>query len=303
MSSTPSSSSAKQKTLPAYFHFLNGGLAGMAATCIVQPMDVVKTRMQLSGEGGAAVQHKNFVHALSNIGKHEGLAGLYKGLSAGLLRQATYTTSRLGMFNIMMDYVGQGNLAAVPFYQKLAIASTAGGLAALIGTPAEIALIRMAADGRMPVEQRRNYRNAFDAIARMAREEGVATLWRGATPTVVRAIVLNMAQLATFAEFKAQLMQRGFGDTLFTHFWAAMGSGFICTAVSLPVDLLKTRLQTMKAGAYSGVMDVLMTTVRKEGVLSLWKGFWPYYLRLGPHTVFTFIFSEKLRLLAYKLVY
>ncbi len=40
--------------------------------------------------------------------------------------------------------------------------------------------------------------------------------------------------------------------------------------------------------------DVLMKVVRKEGFFSLWKGFTPYYARLGPHTVLTFIFLEQM---------
>lgn len=39
----------------------------------------------------------------SNIIAKEGFGSLYKGLSAGLLRQATYTTARLGIFNSLSD--------------------------------------------------------------------------------------------------------------------------------------------------------------------------------------------------------
>lgn len=42
------------------------------------------------------------------------------------------------------------------------------------------------------------------------------------------------------------------------------------------------------------VQDVLVKVVRNEGFFSLWKGFTPYYARLGPHTVLTFIFLEQM---------
>jgi solute carrier family 25 oxoglutarate transporter 11 len=32
--------------------FFNGGLSGMAATCIIQPIDMVKVRIQLGATGG-----------------------------------------------------------------------------------------------------------------------------------------------------------------------------------------------------------------------------------------------------------
>ena len=43
----------------------------------------------------------------------DGAGGLYKGLSAGLLRQATYTTARLGIFQIFSDMLKQQNQGKV----------------------------------------------------------------------------------------------------------------------------------------------------------------------------------------------
>lgn len=59
------------------------------------------------------------------------------------------------------------------------------------------------------------------------------------------------------------------------------------------------RIQNMKINAdgskeYKGAIDVLIKVVRHEGVFALWKGFWPYYFRLGPHTVITFILMEQM---------
>lgn len=77
-----------------------------------------------------------------------------------------------------------------------------------------------------------------------------------------------------------------------------MISGLVTTAASMPVDILKTRIQNMKVvdgkPEFSGATDVLKSILRNEGVLSLWKGFLPYYSRLGPHTVLTFIFLEQM---------
>jgi len=45
---------------------------------------------------------------------------------------------------------------------------------------------------------------------------------------------------------------------------------------------------------YTGSADVLLKVVKNEGIFALWKGFTPYYARLGPHTVLTFIFLEQM---------
>lgn len=66
----------------------------------------------------------------------------------------------------------------------------------------DLILVRCQADGILPPEQRRNYKNAIDALFRICREEGVLALWRGATPTVLRAMSVNLGTLAPFDEVK-----------------------------------------------------------------------------------------------------
>lgn len=275
----------------------------MAATCFVQPLDLVKTRMQVSKGVEGAAKPSTF-SVISGIIKNEGISTLYTGLSAGLLRQATYTTTRLGIYTWLFENF---STEGVPpgFFMKAALGMTAGGAGAFVGTPAEVALIRMTSDGSLPVDKRRNYSSVFNALARIYKEEGLTTLWRGATPTIARAMVVNAAQLASYSQAKQIILGTGYiQDGIFCHFVASMISGLITTIASMPVDIAKTRLQSMKytdgVPEYKGAGDVLSKVIKKEGFFALWKGFTPYYFRLGPHTVLTFIFLEQANI-AYKL--
>jgi solute carrier family 25 oxoglutarate transporter 11 len=65
----------------------------------------------------------------------------------------------------------------------------------------------MQADNQLPAAERRNYKNVFNAFARISQEEGILGLWRGATPTVIRAVVLNLAMLASYDEVKERTME------------------------------------------------------------------------------------------------
>ena len=67
----------------------------------------------------------------------------------------------------------------------------------------------MTSDGRLPAAERRNYKHVGDALVRMVREEGILTLWRGAVPTMARAMVVNAAQLASYSQAKQSLMATG----------------------------------------------------------------------------------------------
>lgn len=271
----------------------------MGATCIVQPLDLVKTRMQMSGVGGASKEHASAIHALKNIVRTEGALALYTGLSAGLARQASYTTVRLGVFTSLMDHFKNPDGSMPGIGQKAFFAMTAGAIGSFIGTPTEVALIRMTSDGRLPVSERRNYRNVFDALYRITKEEGVLTLWRGCIPTVIRAVVVNAAQLVTYSQAKQVLLSTPyFNDNIWLHFCSSMISGLATTLASLPPDIAKTRIQTMQVidgvPEYTGTTDVLRKVIKREGIAALWKGFTPCYFRIGPHTVFTFVFLEQM---------
>lgn len=72
----------------------------MGATCVVQPLDLIKNRMQLIGaDGGKRVTS---ISVIKQVIKSEGFFALYSGLSAGLLRQASYTTVR--MVSIILEW-------------------------------------------------------------------------------------------------------------------------------------------------------------------------------------------------------
>jgi len=295
----PAPSAAPPAHIPNSIKFLFGGLSGMGATLFVQPLDLVKNRMQLSGVGGGAKEYKTSFHAFSGILKKEGPVAMYTGLSAGLLRQATYTTTRLGIYTWLFEMFSGPEGKPPGFFMKAGLGMAAGVVGAFVGTPAEVALIRMTADGRLPLNERRNYSSVVNALVRITNEEGLLTLWRGAIPTMGRAMVVNAAQLASYSQAKQGLMSTGyFKDNIFLHFCSSMISGLVTTAASMPVDIAKTRIQNMKMidgkPEYKGAGDVLLKVVRNEGFFALWKGFTPYYARLGPHTVLTFIFLEQM---------
>merc|ERR1711998_34644 len=138
------------------------------------------------------------------IAAAEGPLALYQGLSAGVLRQVFYGTSRLGIFRTLTGKItpAGGTAADIPFLQKVGCSVVAGGLGAIIGTPADAALVRMQADSTLAAAERRNYKNGVDAMLRMFREEGLAGFFSGAGPTVVRGLAMNVGMLSSYDSYK-----------------------------------------------------------------------------------------------------
>ncbi|KAH6647413.1 mitochondrial 2-oxoglutarate/malate carrier protein [Truncatella angustata] len=283
--------------------FVNGGVSGMIATTVIQPIDMVKVRLQLAGEGVAAVGAKpSAVGIARDIIAQGKFADLYTGLSAGLLRQGVYTTARLGFFDTFMGKLGQrakDKGASVGFSERAAAGLGAGGIAAFIGNPADLALIRMQSDGLKPLAERKNYKSVIDALTSITRSEGITALWAGATPTVVRAMALNLGQLAFFSEAKAQLKTRTQWSPRTQTLTASAIAGFFASFLSLPFDFVKTRLQKQSKGPdgklpYKSMVDCFQKVAREEGLLRFYRGFGTYYVRIAPHAMVTLIVVDYL---------
>lgn len=281
--------------------FINGGLSGMVATSVVQPIDMVKVRIQLAGEGSAGGKVSPFAVARQIVAGGK-VMDLYTGLSAGLLRQAVYTTARLGFFDTFMGKLtqrAQDQGRNIGFRERATAGLTAGGIAAMIGNPADLALIRMQSDGLKPLAERKNYKSVIDALASIAKSEGVGALWAGAAPTVARAMALNFGQLAFFSEAKAQLKTSTDLSPRMQTLSASAIAGFFASFFSLPFDFVKTRLQKQQRGAdgkvpYTSMADCFRKVAKQEGVLRFYRGFGTYYVRIAPHAMVTLIVADYL---------
>jgi len=164
----------------------------------------------------------------------------------------------------------------------------------LAGNPADVLNVRMQHDAALPPADRRNYKHALDGLVRMAREEGVGSLWRGVWPNSMRALLMTASQLASYDQFKRMLLRTeslGMKDDLTTHFTASCLAGFVATTICSPVDVIKTRV--MSAKDKSGLGKLLVDIYRKEGLGWMFKGWVPSFIRLGPHTIVTFLFLEQ----------
>ena len=263
----------------------------MTATAMIQPIDMIKVRLQLAGEGVSSGPRPSAFTITKEIIASGRSLDLYTGLSAGLLRQAVYTTARLGFFDTFMNKAkarAQANNKVPGFAERAAAGLSAGGLAAMVGNPADLALIRMQSDGLKPKELRANYTSVIDALTRITKAEGITALWAGCLPTVARAMALNFGQLAFFSEAKSQLKARTQLAPQTQTLAASAIAGFFASFFSLPFDFVKTRLQKQtraKDGTlpYKGMMHCARKVIKEEGWLRFYRGFTTYYVRIAPH--------------------
>nr|CAH7728400.1 unnamed protein product [Callosobruchus chinensis] len=274
--------SIKERRKPRWYF---GGLASAGAACCTHPLDLLKVQLQTQQEGKTSL-----VGLTKNIVKKHGVIALYNGLSASLLRQLTYSTTRFALYEVTKQRVN-----ADSFHKKVMIAAVSGAAGGFVGTPADMVNVRMQNDIKLPVEQRRNYKHALDGLFRVYREEGLARLFSGASTATSRAVLMTIGQLSFYDQIKLMILRTAwFKDNMTTHFICSLMAGLAVVLMTQPVDVIKTRLMNAKPGEYKSVHDCIKHTAT-GGPLAFYKGVVPSGIRLLPATILLFIFYEKMR--------
>ncbi|KAK2562046.1 Mitochondrial substrate carrier family protein ucpB [Acropora cervicornis] len=286
--------------------FALSGLSCMCAATVTNPIDVIKTRMQLENELGCHHESRNIFHnryyrglfrGALRITREEGLPGLYKGIMPSLMREATYSTLRLGLYEPLKEQFGARDPAFTPFWKKICAGAIAGAIGSAIACPTDVVKIRLMS----PSGNQWGYKHTFHAFQAIISTEGIRGLWTGVSATVKRSALVSATAVSSYDHLKhailnARLMKEG----PFLHIVASSLAGFVTNCVTSPIDMVRTRYMNQKKDGknpvlYKGTLDCIVKTVRKEGLFGLYKGFIPNWTRTGTHTVVTFFVFEQLR--------
>lgn len=270
-----------------YERWYFGGLAGILAACCTHPLDTLKVQLQTQQRA-----EYGLISMAAKVIRDDGFLALYNGLSASCLRQATYTTTRFAIYGSVRSLRPNSNLS---FFEKISLAAGSGAVGAFVGAPADLVNVRMQNDPKLPKEQRRNYKHAVDGIVRICREEGAKKLFNGASMAVTRGAFVTVGQIAFYEQVKQVLLATSyFQDNIITHFTSSFAAGAGATLLTMPLDVMKTRMMNAPPGTYNSLLDCFKD-ILKVGPSGLFKGFMPAFIRLGPHTILMFIFLEQLK--------
>lgn len=289
--------------------FLLSGLAACGACLFTNPLEVVKTRMQLQGElrsrGTYQVYYRNVFHAFYTIGKVDGLAGLQKGLAPGLVYQFFMNGVRLGSYAIIESSGYVHKNGKVSTVRTTLAGAVSGVVGAVMGSPVYLVKTHLQSQAATSIAVGHQYKHQgmIHALKVIYKEHGVLGLWRGSSAAVPRVSVGSAAQLSTFSSSKELVLDLQIfpKNSWLVALSAGMISSVVVVLAMTPFDVVSTRLynqpvdQLGKGQLYKGFADCFSKTLKKEGVIGLYKGLGASYFRLGPHTILSLLFWDELR--------
>uniref|UniRef100_A0A8B9D619 Solute carrier family 25 member 14 n=1 Tax=Anser cygnoides TaxID=8845 RepID=A0A8B9D619_ANSCY len=269
-----------------------GSLAGMVATIVTYPTDVIKTRLIVQNR--LEPSYEGILHAFYKIYHQEGLLALYRfsrgsfvpplRIAPALLRQASYGTIKIGIYQslkrLFVDRLEDETLLI-----NVICGVVSGVISSALANPTDVLKIRMQAQGSL------FQGGMIGSFIDIYQQEGTRGLWRGVVPTAQRAAIVVGVELPVYDITKKHLILSGLmGDTIFAHFISSFTCGLAGAIASNPVDVVRTRMMNQRAivgsvELYKGTLDGLVKTWKSEGFFALYKGFWPNWLRLGPWNI------------------
>ncbi|KAL4570067.1 hypothetical protein LXL04_025718 [Taraxacum kok-saghyz] len=194
-----SSKSEDHIHLSPYLSFMSGALAGCAATVGSYPFDLLRTILASQGEPKI---YPNMRSAFVDIINTRGFRGLYAGLSPTLVEIIPYAGLQFGTYDTFKRWTMAWNIRGLsdPTWAEESLSSfqlflcgiAAGSCAKAVCHPLDVVKKRFQIEGlrRHPRYGRvevKAYRNMYDGLSRIMRNEGWAGLYKGIVPSIVKA--------------------------------------------------------------------------------------------------------------------
>ena len=317
-----SSSSSKSSGSFATRDCIAGLVAGAASTLAFQPLDVIKTRLQVQDELDATKRrYAGLARGVRRIVVDEGVRGLYAGTTPAVIGSAVSWGAYFTCYNAARRRYAEragGERATTTTTttakENFYAATEAGVVTTVLTNPIWVIKTRMqlqragvgdaaGASARGAAEQ--PYASFIDAFARIAAKEGLGGLYKGLVPSLVL-VSHGSIQFVAYEHLKtlAARARRDDEDAAARGVDPSEAAAFgvlskLCAAtITYPVQVIRSRIQqrmdvrSADAPTYARFSQALVQTLSREGLSGLYKGMTPNILRVLPSSAVTFAAYE-----------
>lgn len=288
---------------------VSGGVAGTVASCLTNPLEVIKTQLQSSSvAAGDLISGRGHPLAIARrIMAEDGVAGFWRGLAPTLVG---IIPSRSAYFYAYQSIKGGLN----PWLPEGSPpnALIAGFMAGIAGNtltnPIWMIRTRMQLHADASAGQRA-YAGYADAIATIYREEGMGGFYRGMFASYW-GCTEGAAQFLMYEQLKRRLLRKENARrealglrptedlTRLQYFLSAATAKMLASIATYPHEVARTRLREQaRSGVfkYRGMWQTLGVIAREEGRQGLYGGLGVHLMKVVPNSAFMFLTYEIVR--------
>jgi len=271
-------------------YLLSGGVAGAVSRTATAPLDRLKLIFQVNSGQNSIVMSQ----CIKKMFQEEGLTGFYKGNGANIVKIAPETGVKFFAYEKMKNLLGDDQKMITP-YNRFIAGATAGVIAQVSIYPLECVKTRLA------LAHPGVYKGILNCLNTTLKKEGFRSLYRGLGPSIVGVIPYAGIDLAVYETLKnlyiSHTESTSSQPTILPLFLCGLTSSTCGQVVAYPLSLIRTRLQAQGMEGhpvvYSGSVDAFKKIVSREGVLGLYKGILPNFLKVAPAVSISYVVYEK----------
>ncbi|KAK1924536.1 mitochondrial carrier domain-containing protein [Papiliotrema laurentii] len=276
-----------------YESLLAGIIAGSVEGGITYPAEYLKTKAQFASSKGSG---PSILGILTETLRTRGVQGLYSGAGALIVGNGLKAGVRFMTYDSIKEVLrdDQGKLSP----GRTLVAGLCAGVveAAVAVTPSETIKTKLIQDASSSSPM---YTNLVNGTIGICRTEGFGGIYRGLGPTIMKQGANSAVRFSSYAALQQQALQvlkpESGKLSSATTFAVGAGAGLITVYSTMPLDNIKTRMQSVgAAGKYKNSLDCLRQIVTQEGVARLWGGTTPRLARLMASGGIVFAVYEKL---------
>jgi len=270
-----------------------GGVGGICLVIVGHPLDTIKVRFQtMQIVPGEPPPYTGVLDCASKIISKEGITGLYKGMLAPLFGVTPmYSLCFLGYGVGKKIFTNEDTYKNQAPKDLLAI-GLAGATSGFFTTPILAPLERLKCilqiqNMNPPIHGEKRFSGPVDLGKHIFQEGGFRALNRGYCATNLRDSLASVAYFSVYEVLKRKFTRQGEkGPNVIGTLCAGGFAGMANWLPAIPVDTLKSRLQTAPEGKYpNGIRSVAQEIFAVEGYQ---RGFFTLYRGIGPVMVRAF---------------
>eukprot|EP00041_Stephanoeca_diplocostata_P021271 m.491295 g.491295 ORF g.491295 m.491295 type:complete len:347 (+) comp21784_c0_seq29:296-1336(+) len=282
-----------------YSIVMQGYASGVSLVLAGHPFDTIKVRLQAEGVGG---RFGGVVDCVRTTVVHEGITGLYKGMSTPLVLTGMVNSLLFGMqYNIEHELSKIAGREGKPLLQDTMQAAVLSGAAiSIVVTPME------GIKARLQVQYgsggAAKFQGPVDCARQVYRTIGMANgIYRGWLPVCISRMA-NFSYFGSYAFISKSLHKKFHGEAhegkklpLTASILAGGSSGFCYWLTCYPVDVVKNKIMAAPDSIvpkYKNMRDAFRQVYRAEGVRGFFVGFAPCVIRAFPANAAAFVGFE-----------
>mmetsp|Transcript_7346 Transcript_7346/g.16081 ORF Transcript_7346/g.16081 Transcript_7346/m.16081 type:complete len:292 (+) Transcript_7346:242-1117(+) len=287
-----------------------GTLGGTAATGLLYPLELIKTRMQVIDDSSGV--YRSLRKAFTTVLRKEGVEGLYSGVGPAVFAAAGSWGGYFYFYEQSKErkkqYLPMG--AQLQTTDHLTSGVEAGACLVVLFNPVWVVKTRLALQGAEGLSEHKRYSGAIDCARTILREEGIRGLYKGLFP----ALLLTSHGAIQFAVYeslkdlsRSYLAQEQNQQPAWVSVLNGGVSKIIASTITYPYQLVKSKLQQRNAvdpvtqqviRRYNSTWDCACKVWRSAGVRGFFRGVVPNSLKVAPSSALTFlVYEEVMKLL------